>query len=127
MVEDSLKWVHIFAAVLATWRLSSTFYKEKAKKPRSCQACLTFWFGIPAVLAFYYFPLANWPFAISQLFLIHERYLRYIDILVNRDTPMIIVKSTSGGGVALELVKTTKSQAVDVLKNVVNQMEKEAA
>lgn len=71
---------HFFAAVLAVWRIVGLFTVDRITlKLRQrfpwyifcCQRCFSVWAGIFATALFFLWPWANWPFALSWLYLWH--------------------------------------------------------
>lgn len=70
-------WLHVLAAVLATWRLVDLVTGDRITAPLrarlrwyvlTCDRCVSVWAGIAATVAFVWFPWANWPLALAWLY-----------------------------------------------------------
>jgi hypothetical protein len=78
---------HLLAAVLSSWRITELVIMDKITEPirakfpgyfLTCLRCVSIWAGLLTVGLFYLYPWANWPFALSWL------YIQHIDWTVER-------------------------------------------
>lgn len=118
---SDLTYVHLMAAILASWRLTELFAVDRITEflrlrfPLylwTCIRCLSVWMGAIVTIAFIYFPWANWPFALSMLYLWgKEKHFG-----LPRDT--VILKNINGGismerqGMLLSTLRDTLKQAL---------------
>jgi hypothetical protein len=120
---------HLIMAVLATGRLTELMTQDKiTEKVRkrwpiylwTCIRCVSVWAGIAATLLFYFFPLANYPFGLSWLYLVSGDLL---GALLQRGRRQIRIESNHAG-VSIDWAGYDPKQAVNVLKGIVSNVER---
>ncbi len=82
-----MEWLHALFSVLASFRLVTLFTQDaiwqpvRARTPLipwHCALCMSVWAAIAATVFLLVVPYANWPLAISWLYLAYER-MRKVD------------------------------------------------
>jgi hypothetical protein len=102
--------VHIIFAVLSAWRITELFTMDRLTarlRERfpiylwTCVRCMSVWGAIAAAVLFWFYPMANWPLAMSWLYLlqldIHNRLSRNKDrrIALDVDESMNITMNSN--------------------------------
>lgn len=72
--------LHAIALVLSVIRLTELVVVDTIWEPIrrrtgwyvwTCPRCVSVWTGLVATLLYIYFPFANWPFAVSALYILY--------------------------------------------------------
>lgn len=112
-----MQYVHLAMAILAAWRLTEIVERDAVFNPVrrwlprlqlffSCKRCISVWMGALVTLIYYWWPWANWPFAISILYLTADYVvglsLRRISIYIDQQRVDLGGLSTENGLVIME-------------------------
>ncbi len=113
-------YLNVFACVFAAWRLVDLFGQDRitgrfrAAFPSylwTCPRCLSVWMGGIAALLFAYYPWANWPLALSWLYmwrvedLVTKPKKKQILIEVSDTNVVSILRSTLEPALAFNALK----------------------
>lgn len=84
IISSNFGLVHVLMAVLCVWRVTDLFTQDRItaklrqKFPTylwQCPRCMSVWAGLFAAVGFYSWPWANWPFALSWLYIWHNEII----------------------------------------------------
>jgi hypothetical protein len=120
----NLQFLHCVAMPLAAWRLTELMAQDQITLPLrkrfpgyvwTCHRCLSVWAGAMATSLFLFLPLANWPFALSWLYLWMMDSRAYKRQLHKRSFVVVAEKEDHLNLARQELTKKELGAIVEVL------------
>jgi hypothetical protein len=76
-----MPFLHLVAAVLASWRLTELVVHDRLTAPLrtrwpgylwTCPRCVSVWAGMAVTALYVWWPWGNWPLALAWLYLVHR-------------------------------------------------------